>query len=112
MSKFLIAYIYPNDFLLTSEKEFIDRVHFGKFNVGDEKVYIHKEYKPHEYIDEDENEIYYIDLAQRKKLLDLFNFNNSADSYSPLEKLQIDSINYVRLHTDKYIFFQKITKKM
>ncbi|AUR52356.1 hypothetical protein [Aquella oligotrophica] len=111
MRKFLIANIYPNDFLITKDEQFIEDLKFGKHEVGNDNQYIHKEFTPHEFINDEESEIYYIDLTNEESLLKLFDFSKSVNSYTQVRELQIDNINYVRLHTEKYIFFQKITKR-
>ena len=107
MSNFLIANVENNDYLVTTEKTFINTLHFGSFNVDDFK---HIAFDPHVFINEDEYEIYCIDLTSEIELSKLLNFDKSDKSYTQMKEL-IDDINYIRLHTAKYVIFQNITKR-
>lgn len=108
MSNFLIANVDNNDYLVTTENKFISSLHFGNFNDND---FNHIIFDPHRFINEDECGIYYIDLTNETELLRLVDFDKSDKSYTQMKELQIDNINYIRLHTTKYVFFQKITKR-
>lgn len=108
VNNLLVASVNGNKYKITNEVEYIKNLLFSKFKVADYNLRL---FKPHEFINVDENELYSIDLTLESELLNLFKFDKSINSYQPLESSQIEDIDYIILMIGNYLIFQNITKR-